>query len=227
MYAALISRIRQLVKNRTATGGWYTLVAVCSPCWCSRCQIPAPLLCQYHLSPVRCALQPTWVRATEKGSRAFRIIQNVIIALLLLLVAFLYRPDLSAAALLILPLGAWCCCSSCFRWLQANPEKSSFTARLAVAAVNSPVYQPDFYPDLLRYQSSSEAAFYVNRELPDERAVHAGSYAPVFEFYIRDPQFRADTIVYRHPDRYTPGVWYISDEEYDQVRQRNISPDHP
>ena len=227
MYAALISRIRQWVKKTgLRQAEWYTLggsVLTLLVFSLSKFQLPYYANIIFPLLAVLTA--DLVVRATEKGSRAFRIMQYVIIALLLLLAGalhFLYRPDLSPAALLILPLGAVLLLVLLPRWLQSNPETIVFYRTvLAIAAVNLYI-NLIFYPDLLRYQSSSEAAFYVNRELPEERAVHAGSYAPVFEFYIRDPQFRADTIVYRHPDRYTPGVWYISDEEYDQVRQRNI-----
>lgn len=80
---------------------------------------------------------------------------------------------------------------------------------LASAAVNL-YLNLIFYPELLRYQSGSEAAFWINRnnrgKLPVAQLV-SHQYAYALEFYLDQPLYTIDTLHNRHPS--TPYILYI------------------
>jgi len=77
-----------------------------------------------------------------------------------------------------------------------------------------------FYPDLLKYQSGSEAAFYINEKHPNVPGIVMAVYSPAFEFYLKDGWAKADSNVLYEQDG--PGILYIMQEELDQINQRGI-----
>jgi hypothetical protein len=77
-----------------------------------------------------------------------------------------------------------------------------------------------FYPDLLKYQSSTEAAFYINKNHPGLPGACLSIYAPAFEFYLNDGWSKVDTSVLY--SKASPGILYITQEELDLINQRRI-----
>ena len=76
-----------------------------------------------------------------------------------------------------------------------------------------------FYPDLLRYQSSDQAAFYINEKYPGVPGVRLGIYAPAFEFYLTDTLLKADSSAVIVPDKTRSGIWYVTEQELDFIKQ--------
>ena len=127
----------------------------------------------------------------EKTINAIRITQRIIIVLLLLLVVVLqyfFRPQsltiLTGLVLLIL-LAAMLLLPS---RLGSKPyQKIALSTFLAACIVN--VYlNLAFYPSLLKYQSGSEAALWINdhnpQNLPVVQCIHVNDYGYPLEFYL-------------------------------------------
>ena len=77
-----------------------------------------------------------------------------------------------------------------------------------------------FYPDLLKYQSSTEAAFYINEKHPGLPGVCLSIYAPAFEFYLKNGWIKADNS--RLSDEPSHGILYITEEEFNFIKQGGL-----
>jgi hypothetical protein len=106
------------------------------------------------------------------------------------------------------------------RWLQTNKTMLAFY-RVGLASLLINLYiNWFFYPDLLKYQSSTEAAFYINKEHPGVPGICMSIYAPAFEFYLNDGWAKGDSsILYNQAG---PGILYITQEELDNIKQQGI-----
>jgi hypothetical protein len=79
-----------------------------------------------------------------------------------------------------------------------------------------------FYPDLLSYQSSRVAAFYINKNYPGVPAGCLSIYSPSFEFYLNDTLIKTDTATLKQGSQPKPAIWYITEKELDFIKQQNL-----
>lgn len=135
----------------------------------------------------------------SKSIRAIQIIQTVVVALLITLVValqYFFRPDSFTMVtgillltlfvlMIILPLRLT------LTWYQ----KVGVTGILAAAIVNL-YLNLAFYPSLLKYQSGSEAAMWINQnnnaKLPVVQCIRVNDYGYPLEFYLDQPLYTID-----------------------------------
>jgi 4-amino-4-deoxy-L-arabinose transferase-like glycosyltransferase len=227
MYASLIDKIRNGVKKIAfKQQEWLTLIGSLLTLFVfslSKFQLPYYSNIIFPLLAILTA-QYIW-KIQGANSKTFKIIQYSIVVILFIggiLLQFFYSPVMPPIVLLIILAGVVLVLILLQRWLKI-PGNLIVFYRTGLAAIALNLYiNWFFYPDLLKYQSGSEAAFYMNKNFPDTRGVHSGVYAPVFEFYIADPFFQADTVVFRKPELFRPGTWYVTPDEFELIKERGI-----
>jgi 4-amino-4-deoxy-L-arabinose transferase-like glycosyltransferase len=223
MYASLYEQLRFGLKKSSVasrewltTGGSLLTLLVFS---LSKFQLPYYSNIIFPLLAILTA-QFIW-KVQSHASKAFVIVHYVIAGIIFLggiLLQWFYSPDIYSIPLLLIIAGVVLLFALLPAPLRYTRNLAAFyRAGLAAIALNLYVNW-FFYPDLLRYQSGSEAASYINRNLPGVRAVHTGVYSPAFEFYLQDKEFHADTAVYRLPELFQPGTWYLTDVEFDLLK---------
>ncbi|EHQ28177.1 ArnT family glycosyltransferase [Mucilaginibacter paludis] len=134
-----------------------------------------------------------------KSLRAIQIVQNVIVALMVLLLIVLqyyFRPDsfswltgvllIALLALMIFLPGSVAA---------VGYQKIAIRTVLAAVIVNT-YLNLAFYPSLLKYQSGSEAAVWINdhnpSNLPVVQCIHVNDYGYPLEFYLDRPLYTID-----------------------------------
>jgi hypothetical protein len=140
-----------------------------------------------------------------------------------LLLQYFYSPATPSVIIIVLLFGIIFLLFALPYWLKSNQVLLAFyRAGLASLAFNF-YLNTFFYPDLLRYQSSSEAAFYINQKYPGAPSVHFNSYAACFEFYAKNELIRADTNDIKNPSAIIKsGIMYASDDDLDFFRKNGI-----
>ncbi len=155
-------------------------------------------------------------------SGVFSTIQNVITVILLaggVLLQFFYAPALPPVILVTIIISLLGLLLALPR-LPLNKKMLAFY-RVGIASLVINLYLNwFFYPDLLKYQSGSEAAFYINEKHPNVPGMVMGVYSPVFEFYLDNDWRRSDTTVLYHQGG--PAILYVMQEELDLIKQRGI-----
>lgn len=134
-----------------------------------------------------------------KSLRTIKIIQNSIVVLLLLLIVVLqyfFRPEnitVLAAVILFVLLIAMIFIPA--RMTNVAWQKTAITTFLAACIVNL-YLNLCFYPALLKYQSGSEAAMWINKnnpaKIPVMQCIHTNDYGYPLEFYLNQPLFTID-----------------------------------
>lgn len=132
---------------------------------------------------------------TEKGSRAIRITQSVVLVLLVLIILILqyfYRAE-NITFFTVLPLIAAIVVSIFISIKEAFGSKYKLLFQSALVSIFVNLYlNLNFYPSLLKYQSGSEAAFYVDKNsipnLPVAQ-LQEEEYSHALEFYLNRPLF--------------------------------------
>lgn len=131
-----------------------------------------------------------------KSISAIKITQNSLIVLMLLLIAVLqyfFRPDsmtVLTASILIALLIVMVFLSAKF----ANTlwERVAIATFLTACIVNL-YLNLAFYPGLIKYQSGSEAALWINKnnpgKMPVVQCIHTNDYGYPLEFYLNEPLF--------------------------------------
>jgi len=134
-----------------------------------------------------------------KSLRAISIIQKTIVVLLIVLIVVLqyfFRPDsltvLTALLLLALFIAKFILPAK----LSSVPwERIAITTFFAACIVNL-YLNLAFYPGLLKYQSGSEAAMWINKnnptKLPVVQCIRTNDYGYPLEFYLDQPLFTID-----------------------------------
>jgi 4-amino-4-deoxy-L-arabinose transferase-like glycosyltransferase len=221
MYASLVERIKNGSKKLNYKNEeWLT---VCG----SLLTLLIFSLSKFQLSYYTNIIFPLFAILTAQyifklRSGIFSIIQNVITGILLVggvLLQIFYSPS---APPLILQLIIICLLILILILPRLYLDKKLLAFyRVGLASLVINLYiNWFFYPDLLKYQSGSEAAFYINEKHPNIPGVVMSVYSPVFEFYLRDGWSKSDTsILYHQPE---PGILYIMQEELDFINQRGI-----
>jgi 4-amino-4-deoxy-L-arabinose transferase-like glycosyltransferase len=134
--------------------------------------------------------------STAKSVAAIRVTQLIVITLMMLLILvlqFFFRPEtmtwptgliLAAlfVAMLLLPA----------RITVISYQKTAVTTFLAACIVNL-YLNLAFYPSLLKYQSGSEAAMWINQNNPQKlgvvQCIHTNDYGYPLEFYLNQPLY--------------------------------------
>jgi 4-amino-4-deoxy-L-arabinose transferase-like glycosyltransferase len=159
----------------------------------------------------------------QSAAGVFKIIQNSITIVLLtggILLQIFYSPSMPSFILLIIILCILFLLIMLPLWIEVNKMLLAlYRVGLASLVINLYINW-FFYPDLLKYQSATEAAFYINEKHPGIPGIVMSAYAPVFEFYLKDGWNKADTgILYSQNG---PGILYVTQEELDLIKQRGI-----
>lgn len=80
-----------------------------------------------------------------------------------------------------------------------------------------------FYPDLLKYQSGNEAAFYINKNYPGIPTVRINTYFPSGEFYLNQ-HTRITSIDSINKGVFTKGsLFFITEDELRQLKETKVS----
>ena len=225
MYAALINKIRNGIrKTYNKNEEWFTIIG-------SLFTLLIFSLSRFQLSyycniifPLLAILTAGYLfKIKDSASAIFKIIQNsfsVIILIGGILLLVFYSPVINSYLLLSMVAGLILLLILFPLWLKVNSNISAiYRAGLASLAVNL-FLNCFFYPDLLKYQSSTEAAFYINDKYPGVPAGRFNIYAPAFEFYIKDSLLKADTTATKMP---TPGrncILYVTEKELAFIKKQ-------
>jgi 4-amino-4-deoxy-L-arabinose transferase-like glycosyltransferase len=156
----------------------------------------------------------------EKAAGIFSILQTVIAILLLVVPVLLqvfYSPQLPSYFVLVIILAILALFVALPRWHTQSKMMTAFCrAGISILLLNFYLNQV-FYPDLLKYQSSSAAAFIHNKEYAGSPSVYVGLYASAYEFYSRDTLIQCSTNPAPSTGAALAGTWYISEEELGQL----------
>ena len=225
MYASLVEKIRNGTKKiNYKQEEWFTLCG-------SLLTLLIFSLSKFQLSyytniifPLLAILTAQYIwKIQQSSSGVFKIIQNSITVILLtgcILLQIFYLPSMPSFVYLLIISGILVLVVTLHYWLKVKKTLLAFY-RVGLASLVINLYiNWFFYPDLLTYQSSTEAAFYINEKHPGVPGICMSIYAPAFEFYLKDGWSKADsTILYNQTG---PGILYITQEELDLIKQRGI-----
>jgi 4-amino-4-deoxy-L-arabinose transferase-like glycosyltransferase len=155
---------------------------------------------------------------SEKSIRAMRIVQLVVailMVLLIILLQYFFRPQtfsLSSIVLLAIPL-------SLLFWISKAQLSVKSTILLQVCCVVFAVnlyFNTVYYPELLKYQADSEAAFWINNHNPKQLPLVQTRMAYPLNFYVKTPLY------YTMPEQdaalpHKPYLLYADREQIDQM----------
>jgi len=188
MYAAFYSKIKTgLKKIKSEFNEWFTISGSLLALFVfsmSRFQLPYYANIIFPLLAILCA-NFIW-QQMQSGKKTFPIVQLVITIIVLALGTSLfifYKPE---ANLFVIILFVLLLLFTLFLGKIINARKlyiSLLQSGLAVLTVTL-FMNLVFYPDLLKYQSGNEAAFYLNKNYPGSQIRRFGSYIPSGEFYL-------------------------------------------
>jgi 4-amino-4-deoxy-L-arabinose transferase-like glycosyltransferase len=206
MYTGIADKIRRW-KNAemfTLSGSLITLLIFSL----SRFQLPYYTNIIFPLLAIITAQLVT--RLITNNNRFFRILQTTVSILIIVLgIALLifYSPHVNLL-FLIFPA---------FLLLLFIINNSAYVRSGLSTLILALLLNLIFYPDLLKYQSGNEMAFYVNKEHAGIPVSRIGLYIPSGEFYLKAPVTRTDTIPHDH------SLCFISEEELNELKAREIS----
>lgn len=160
-----------------------------------------------------------------KAIRFFTITQYIILVVSVLLVIVLqvfYQPAMpfwGLAVVIVVLLGLLFFLP---RWLQTTQFKLlPYRCGLGIIILNL-YLNWFFYPDLLHYQASSEAAFYLNKNFPDSAVVSLDPLPSALEFYVHNSFIKKDTATVKASSPRTQhGLWYLSQQDLTLLQQHN------
>ncbi|MFI5132055.1 MAG: ArnT family glycosyltransferase [Chitinophagales bacterium] len=225
MYASLVEKIRKGAKTiNYKHEEWFTLCG-------SLLTLFVFSLSKFQLSyytniifPFLAIITAQYIwKIQETPSGIFKTIQNVITAILLLggiLLQIFYSPSLPSPFLLVIMFGVIFLLLTLPYWMKVNKTLLAFY-RVGLASLLINLYiNWFFYPDLLKYQSSTEAAFYINEKHPGLPGVCLSIYAPAFEFYLENGWIKADNSRLSNEPRH--GILYITEDEFNIIKQGSL-----
>lgn len=200
LFAALFQYFKQKSKN-VQLAEWY---CICGSLLtfllfsASKFQLPFYLNIVFPFFAILTAQYLYSVKGA-KSLRAIGIVQKTIVVLLMVLIVVLqyfFRPDsmtgLTGFILLVLFIAKFYLPAK----LTNTPwERIAITTFFAACIVNL-YLNLAFYPSLLKYQSGSEAAMWINKNntarLPVVQCIHTNDYGYPLEFYLDQPLFTID-----------------------------------
>lgn len=228
MYAAIINKIKSGFKKfsgiDSSTPEWFTLCASLLTLFIfslSKFQLP------YYANiifPMLAILTANFLFKLRQAGTVITI--NYFVAALLiagiLLIQLYYRPAqlsiitiITLVALLIFLL---------LLHLKVKTGRlllSIFSAGLACLILNL-YLNWCFYPDLMKYQSGDEAAFYINKNHPDTPAIRKNIYSPAFEFYLKDTMIIADAGTMKNDSVSKNAIWFITEGDLKELQKKSV-----
>lgn len=222
LFAAIVQKIKSGIKKTAASAEWYTLLGTILTLLLfsiSRFQLP------YYTNivfPLMAIVTASYIPTIQKKAASFfRISQTVFTVLLIavpVLLQVLYTPTFSSYLPWIILTGILVLIIFLPRWFAQHNTLTAFCrAGIAVLFLNF-YFNQLFYPDLLKYQASSEAAFIANTRYPGQPAVYVSLYTPAFEFYSQGELIQGGTNPVPPSGPSRSGTWYINEEELAQLK---------
>jgi hypothetical protein len=74
----------------------------------------------------------------------------------------------------------------------------------------------------MQYHSGKEAAFYINKNYPADRGLYINRYSAALDFYLRKGLLKADPDSIATDPVVKNGIWYLTGEELDLLRAKNL-----
>ena len=219
MVSALFTRFKTFFSSR---GEWYT---VCGALFTllifsfSKFQLPYYTNIIFPFLAILTAVQVD--RFITNNNRLWPGIQHVISSLLLLLIAALwifYRPEWQIVPLLLftIALVAFIYYSQQAAANERPWLRSGLTVLLVALFMNLV-----FYPDLLKYQSGNQAAFFINKNFPDSPVGRMAFYMPSGEFYLKQHIQVLDSASIRQFPK--GGLVFLSSEDKEGLDKQGIT----
>ncbi len=229
MYTALANKIKSGFKKIKFEDGmpaeWYTLSASLLTLFIfslSKFQLP------YYANiifPMLAILTANYVCKMKQVTTA-TIINHIVTVILILVVVLLeafYTPAQFPIIAVILIIALVIILLLLHLKIKTNKlSLSLFRAGLACLILNLYINWC-FYPDLMKYQSGDEAAFYINKNHPDVPGVRKNIYSPAFEFYLKDTMIIADANTLTTDSIAKKGIWFITEGDLKDL-QKNAVP---
>jgi len=226
MYLALIKKARAAFnKTERINGEWYMFSASVFTLLIfsvSKFQLP------YYTNiifPMLSVLTATLVvPLIEKNSKSFAAIQAIICILLLISGAALfiyYRPaSVSSMAVILLTVTmlVYIFLPAIGKDRGSLPYVRSGLSTLVIALFLNLV----FYPDLLRYQSGNQVAFYINQNFPITPVGRMSFYMPSGEFYLEQHMQAVDTLLIKKGSFPKGGLLYVTPGDLSQLDSAGI-----
>jgi 4-amino-4-deoxy-L-arabinose transferase-like glycosyltransferase len=225
MVSAFYDRFKTFFSSR---GEWYTVFGALFTLLIfsfSKFQLPYYTNIIFPFLAILTAVQVD--KFITNNNRLWPRIQHIISSVLLVLIAAIwifYRPSLQVVPLLlfIIALAAFIYYS---QQASANERpwlRSGLSVLLVALFINLV-----FYPDLLKYQSGNQAAFYINKNFPGTPVGRMSFYMPSGEFYLKQHIQPLDSAsIHQFPKG---GLIFLSSEDkesldkqaiaYDQIRE--------
>lgn len=154
---------------------------------------------------------------TGKGLRFFRTTQYTIIILLAIagvVIDLLYKPIMGYAWLV--PIAALIVLYMLLHyWLDKSTREAVFYRTVAMSILLNLYVNTILYPDMMQYQSGSEAARYANATIPGTPVTLFRNNSYAFEYYLNAPVPRADTAA--------EGVMFTTPEGLASLQQQGYS----
>ncbi len=192
LYIAFIDFFRQKNKREwlCISGALLTFLVFSA----SKFQLPHYITIVFPFFAIITAQYLTGIK-TAKGWRAIRVTQSVVLVLLVLIIFILqyfYRAE-NLTFFTVLPLIAVIAIFIFISIKEAFGSKYKLLFQSVLVSISINLYlNLNFYPSLLKYQSGSESAFYIDKnsipdlpvaQLQEEQYIHA------LEFYLNRPLF--------------------------------------
>ncbi len=209
MVAAFYNRFKTFISSRQE---WYSFFAALFTLLIfsfSKFQLPYYTNIIFPFLSVLVAVQID--KFLSGGNKVWPIIQNGISILLLLLMSAIwifYQPQIQVLPLIIFILA--------FIAFLLITQRASLSQRAflrsGIAVLFVALFMNlIFYPDLLKYQSGNQAAFYINKNFPSAPVGRMGFYMPSGEFYMKQHIQPLDSVsIHQFPKG---GLIYLSSEE--------------
>jgi hypothetical protein len=80
-----------------------------------------------------------------------------------------------------------------------------------------------FYPDLLKYQSGNEVAFYINKNYPGTPVGRFEIYMPCGEFYLNKKITPTTIEAVNKGEFEKPGLLFLNEEQLKQLEESSVS----
>lgn len=160
-------------------------------------------------------------RLIKNGSRTWSLVQHILSLIPILLTGFIwifYRPQLTMLPLFIFMVALIVFIYHTQRSALAERAylRSGLTVLLVALFMNL-----IFYPDLLKYQSGNEAAFYINKNFPNTPVGRMAFYMPSGEFYLKQHiQVLDSASIQQFPK---DGLIFLSSEDKDGLDKQAIA----
>ncbi len=209
MVASIYHRFKNIFSNKNE---WYCLFAALFTLLIfsfSKFQLPYYTNIIFPFLSILTAVQIDLL--INSNNQTWPRIQNAISTLLILLVVAVtvfYRPQIQTFALILLVL-FWSILP--FKVQQYSLLKRAYIRSGVVVLLVGLFMNLIFYPDLLKYQSGDQAAFYINKNYPSVPIGRLGFYMPSGEFYLKQHMQALDSSSLQQFPK--SGLIYISSEE--------------